>query len=93
MEIIFEDKKYDTPIKPQWGDYRYEPILRCNCRSTEHGHNLTGIAEVAGDYMLLHECPICGDKFRCHITVPHSEWKEELGLILSLYNPQFEINV
>lgn len=88
---VFNREEYDIPIVPQWEIYRYEASLKCNCGYTEHGHNLVGIAEVRGEMMLCHECPQCGDKFRCHVTIPHDKWKEELMLILGLYNPQFKL--
>lgn len=89
---VLNDGEYDIPIIPQWEIYRYEPILHCECGHTEHGHNLVGIAEVRGEMMLCHECPKCKDKFRCHVTIPHDKWKEELMLILILYNPQFKLS-
>ena len=91
MRITSFDNEYDIPIIPQWENFRYELTQHCDCRHTEHGHNLVGIAEVNGEMMLCHECPECGDKFRCHVTIPHDQWKEELKLILYLYNPQFKI--
>ena len=92
MKIIFGNEQYNIPVIPQWEEYRYEPMLKCQCKSTEHGHNIVGIAEVQGAMMVLHECPYCCDKFRCHIALPHDEWEEYLGLMLHLHNQKFRIN-
>lgn len=56
--MIFEDEDYNGPVVLQWEEYRYEPIIKCQCRATEHGHNIIGIAEAQDSMMICHECPI-----------------------------------
>lgn len=74
MKIVpVKGNEYNIPFIPQYEDYEYNTDMFCDCCSdftpNAYLEGIVGISEDAnGRYLLLHKCPRCGAKWRCHIV-------------------------
>jgi len=87
------------PKFPQWESIPYAfnfACQDCGCSMIDdiiHKPNLVGWCETSQGYMLVFECPVCFNKFRCHCNTGDKFDKERFEqLIFEMTATDYSIN-
>jgi len=79
--MLFKTAKgtsYNLPYLAQYGDYRYSPECTCNCHRGTKDDSIVGFShDFNGQLIILHHCPVCGDKWWFHVGGVFSGEQEE----------------
>jgi hypothetical protein len=82
-------KEYNFPFISQYDDYCYNADMCCECSEPTDRNYAIGIVGYSTDsngrILLLHECPKCGKKWRCHAIGNNRSKEPDYALLMTAY--------